>query len=122
MLDSYKNVAVSNGTHRTEDLAYALYEPIRALRQESYKQGDTTCYLAALVLSADLKSICNFYNWHIRFNLDIEEPEEFRDVIIEAFDTLDRYAPEGYYFGALEGDGACFGFWELSNIEYEDSI
>jgi len=34
--------------------------------------------------------------------------------ILEQLDEeLQRLAPEGCYFGAHEGDGACFGFWEL---------
>ena len=28
-----------------------------------------------------------------------------------AFDQLGELAPTGFYFGASEGDGACFGFW-----------
>jgi hypothetical protein len=28
-----------------------------------------------------------------------------------AFDRLNELAPTGFYFGASEGDGACFGFW-----------
>ena len=28
------------------------------------------------------------------------------------FDTLDSYAPEGYYFGAHPGDGSDFGYWK----------
>jgi len=28
-----------------------------------------------------------------------------------AFDRLGELAPTGFYFGASEGDGACFGFW-----------
>ena len=35
------------------------------------------------------------------------------------WDTLEYYAPEGYYFGAHEGDGSDFGFWEL---EDEDDV
>ena len=27
------------------------------------------------------------------------------------FDILDSIAPEGCYFGALEGDWSCYGFW-----------
>ena len=28
------------------------------------------------------------------------------------FDVLNLYAPEGYYFGAIEGDGSDFGYWK----------
>ena len=28
-----------------------------------------------------------------------------------AFDRLNDLAPTGFYFGASEGDGSCFGFW-----------
>jgi len=29
------------------------------------------------------------------------------------FNLLDRYAPEGYYFGNTEGNGSDFGYWEI---------
>lgn len=33
-------------------------------------------------------------------------------IINELFDSLNSYAPDGYYFGAHEGDGSDFGYWE----------
>jgi hypothetical protein len=30
----------------------------------------------------------------------------------ELFGALNEHAPEGYHFGAQDGDGACFGFWK----------
>lgn len=29
------------------------------------------------------------------------------------FDVLNNYAPDGYYFGSLEGDGSDFGYWKI---------
>lgn len=31
------------------------------------------------------------------------------------FETLDMYAPQGYYFGAHPGDGSDYGYWKLEN-------
>lgn len=31
------------------------------------------------------------------------------------FDAMDAVAPDGCYFGVLEGDGAAFGFWEVTD-------
>ena len=32
----------------------------------------------------------------------------------ELFDILDEYSPDGYSFGAHEGDGSDFGYWEAA--------
>lgn len=37
--------------------------------------------------------------------------EQASDDTDELFDSLDAVSPDGCYFGALEGDGACYGFW-----------
>ena len=37
--------------------------------------------------------------------------EQASDDLYQLFDILDSIAPEGCYFGALEGDGSCYGFW-----------
>lgn len=33
------------------------------------------------------------------------------------FDALNDAAPEGFFFGAIEGDGSDFGFWEIDPEE-----
>lgn len=38
-------------------------------------------------------------------------PEQCEFLLERLFAELDLFAPEGLYFGATEGDGACFGFW-----------
>ncbi len=50
------------------------------------------------------------------FSLQDAENELGSQIVSELFDALDELAPEGMYFGAIEGDGSDFGFW---NIEQE---
>jgi hypothetical protein len=40
-----------------------------------------------------------------------EPCEPWRLAVDWAFERLGELAPTGFYFGASEGDGACFGFW-----------
>lgn len=43
----------------------------------------------------------------------VDNPESGDEFDLEnLFDTLNYIAPEGYYFGAHEGDGSDFGFWQ----------
>ena len=46
--------------------------------------------------------------------------EVCHQIIEELFYRLDEYAPEGYYFGAHEGDGSDFGFWPYPYSDCED--
>jgi hypothetical protein len=36
------------------------------------------------------------------------------------FDTLNLYAPEGYYFGCTEGDGSDFGYWKYDDEDNDE--
>jgi hypothetical protein len=50
------------------------------------------------------------------FNLydDIPDDDPIRaELFDEICDHLNDIAPEGLEFGAIEGDGACFGFWDI---------
>ena len=40
-------------------------------------------------------------------------PEEAGWVLEDLFNYLEEAVPEGYYFGAHEGDGSDFGFWSI---------
>ena len=39
--------------------------------------------------------------------------EQETELCAHLFDVMDAIAPEGCIFGASEGDGALFGFWEF---------
>lgn len=42
------------------------------------------------------------------------------DIVNELQDALDEIAPPYAYFGAIEGDGACFGFWPALDLRHCD--
>ena len=44
--------------------------------------------------------------------------EVLSEAIEMLMDALNEYAPDGYYFGSIEGDGSDFGFW--ADEEEED--
>lgn len=50
------------------------------------------------------------------FREEWKDADEFnRDFLLNEnlFDAMDEAAPPGMYFGASEGDGACFGYWPI---------
>lgn len=89
---------VSSGSLRQSDLLRAFAKELEALAERSDRSDHQQ-----LVREA------HFY---------LEEEELLADapsadmLLIDLTDALQDYAPEGAYFGAAEGDGACFGFWK----------
>lgn len=46
-----------------------------------------------------------------------DDYEQMGWILDELYELLNGICPEGYYFGAQEGDGACFGFWSIEEEE-----
>jgi hypothetical protein len=93
---------VSEGTLREKDLIPAFIDVLSELSPEAYQQ---------LMMPA-----CGFSQVP-SYALDDKDSDwwtsEAAGFVLESlFDALNEYGPEGFYFGANEGDGACFGFWE----------
>ena len=77
------------GTLRDEDLRASLTAEI--------------CYVSAGEADSESLGLCNHpYG-----------AECLCDDISTLIDALNEYAPEGMYFGTLEGDGADFGWWYI---------
>ena len=101
------NCTLIHGTHRACDLVPAFLEVIK--NTPEYTQIVQT----------------NNYNLNVIFDPSADDSDErwesddmcyFLNEVL--FDALDSFAPEGYYFGAHQGDGSDFGFWEIDDIEY----
>ena len=91
-----------SATHRKQDLLPAFLEAIRAYAPAEYAQMVVAPFGPIPAWVYDEGDDCEWWDSEIAaFRLE------------EMFDVLNDHAPEGYYFGAHEGDGSDFGFWEI---------
>ena len=89
--------SVSHGTMRFQDLIPAFIEVIR----------DTPEYVQMMnIVPAHAAKDDTAEWWH---------SDEAAFHLTDLIDTLDNYAPEGYYFGTHPGDGSDYGYWKLIN-------
>lgn len=99
---------VSEGTLKTEDLLLKFIPVYRDLDPDGFRNGSVYCgkCLAAYPESHSFGD----------FAADTKNGEELRaSVLGYLVEALEELAPEGYYFGTQEGDGACFGFFEVGS-------
>ena len=86
---------VSSGTLRFQDLLPSCLDALKGLDRAAYIdfQCDWPTEMKAISQDADI------------------EPEQSSEMLDDLFNRLNESAPEGFYFGSHEGDGADFGFW-----------
>ena len=94
--------SVIYGTMRNCDLIPAFMDVI-VDTPEFQQLWLTPTYQRVCNLLTDGVGHCQSEEW---------ETDEICEFLIELFDVLDGYAPEGYYFGANPGDGSDYGYWE----------
>jgi hypothetical protein len=90
--------SISHGTLRLEDLACSFVSTLNAIANALDPDdpwGDSINKLNA--------------------EHDDVEDEYLDEFVGECADMLNEVAPEGFYFGAIEGDGSDFGFWPIDS-------
>jgi hypothetical protein len=92
---------VSSATLRLEDLLPSYWSAVESLAQLAGKASP----IAADTL-ADLERLVGEDSSEADWNDELA-----CQLLEELTDCLQELAPSGFYFGASEGDGACFGFW-----------
>jgi hypothetical protein len=92
---------VSSATLRPEDLLPSFWTAVESLAQLAGKPSP----IAADTL-ADLERLGGEDSREDAWNDELA-----CQLIEELADALQDLAPTGFYFGASEGDAACFGFW-----------
>jgi hypothetical protein len=96
-------VTVSNATLRSQDLLPKFLDALRVVAPEAHQQMMMPGCGFPAVPSHALEDEDDEW-W------DSEDCAYLLNEVL--FDALNEHAPEGYYFGSHEGDGACFGFWQ----------
>lgn len=98
-VEALKDKVVSDGTLKPEDL---IPKFLNALKH------DETAHSKFL---KDNPEILEIQSW------DDVDDETKSMLVDELTDALNDIAPDGYFFGASDGDGACFGFWQVDPDE-----
>jgi hypothetical protein len=91
--DRLKGMTVSEGTLRSQDLIPRFLDVLYA------NGGKLRCELLPEIQEDPGHPFWSDY-------------DEMAECVGDLFEAMQDIAPEGYYFGAHHGDGACFGFWE----------
>ena len=89
--------SVSSGTMRPEDLIPTFASELDALRNHTSRT-----HRSLVAAARNLKINADGY---------YKDEDGAREILSDLFTALQDYAPDYAYFGAVEGDGADFGFW-----------
>jgi hypothetical protein len=97
--DSWANSVISEGTLKTDDLITKLLNFI-ADQNEGLASEITNEWVDVI------KGILSLDN-------ETRDFDQEQELLEHLFNVMDAIAPEGCVFGSHDGDGACFGFWEV---------
>lgn len=92
---------ISSGTHRTVDLVPVFLDTLTDLDRA-----------AAAEILREFHTRIEQIRAHDDI-LDIDYEDGDSDLMNALEEALNDAAPDGLFFGAAEGDGACFGFWAI---------
>ena len=98
---------VIHATLRHEDLIPAFLEFLE-------KMGENT--IVPIHLWLELEKRAKGLKAEVDELKDLDSEEGFW-VLEGLYDAINEFLPEGYYFGATEGDGSDFGVWEIEEEE-----
>jgi hypothetical protein len=103
--------SISTGTLRTEDLLEAFASE---LEYQVQRNADEWCSDAGRERRDNYVKLIDDAS-----NIDPDD-EDAAEIVTELENALQDFAPAYCYFGAVEGDGADFGFWFAGMDALED--
>ena len=94
-----------HATLRSEDLIPCFLDAVREYAPAEYEQMMVSAFGPIPAYVEDEGDSCEWWS-----------SEDASYLLEKLFSILEGVAPDGFYFGAHEGDGSDFGFWPLSEI------
>jgi len=127
-ISSYGSLVLSEGTLNPEHLLAKCYDQMLWYRLmdddarvsklmdlilECYRPTDPTLSMREL-LEREERLFDNQYYGRcvLRDNQEYGAPDPY-EVLESCYNYFEEIAPEGFYFGTLEGDGACLGWFRI---------
>ena len=104
--DRYVGGIISEATMRSEDLIPKFMDFLEAVAERCDIQEEVA-RLQEEVEKLELEDVKGYGEYY-------KDPEQASWILNDwqgIWDLIDSIAPEFCYFGAHEGDGACYGFW-----------
>ena len=107
--NTYVGMEVSNATMRSEDLIPKFMDFLEAVAERCDIQEEVA-RLQDEVEKLELEEEAGYGEYY-------KDQEQAGWILNEdIWDLMDSIAPEFCYFGAHEGDGACYGFWTSDEV------
>jgi hypothetical protein len=94
--------SISSATTRPEDLIPSLLWELQHQKPCHREHRKLCTAIAARMATADYF-----------------DGDDASEDLQELFDALDQYSPEGFYFGASDGDGCSYGWWLSASFTEE---
>lgn len=109
----------SEGTLNLTHLLPAAYDLIVKFNLDSNLEKDIEKVFTNTDPEDDEKNLPTYHNQYYGYIEIPKDKEEEASYIFneDIFDLFNDVAPEGFYFGNLEGDGACFGWFVVEDEE-----
>lgn len=92
-----------HATLRPQDLIPCFLDAVREYAPAEYEQMMTPAFGPIPAYVQDEGDSCEWW-----------QSDDASYLLEDLFNILEGVAPDGFYFGAHEGDGSDFGFWPLS--------
>lgn len=93
---------VDFASFRPQDLLPAFLDLLRSVDAPEYDQLMVGHVIPAYALEDD--------------EAEYWDSESCHSLVDELLDALNAYVPDGYYFGASQGNGSDFGVWPFDEI------